>query len=259
MKTLLKQAHRALALVGADPIAAARSIASLPRFAAEARAYQRANATSSDARFPLRAAEIYPILTDYSEQAGVASGHYFHQDLWAARKIFSARPARHVDVGSRVDGFVAHLLTFMPVEVIDVRPLESRVPGLSFIQEDATRLASLAADSIPSLSSLHAVEHFGLGRYGDPIDPDGWRRGMEALARVLAPGGKLYFSVPCGRERVEFNAHRVFSPSTVLDALSSLRLASFAMVDDTGDLHDPADPTDAERASYACGLFELTK
>ncbi|HWF86113.1 MAG TPA: hypothetical protein VG222_14745 [Vicinamibacterales bacterium] len=53
-------------------------------------------------------------------------GHYFHQDLWVAKRIYAARPAAHVDIGSRIDGFVAHLLTFMPVTVIDVRPLDSK-------------------------------------------------------------------------------------------------------------------------------------
>lgn len=259
MKTLLKQAHRTLALLGADPLKTAKTAAAIPRFLREARAYTKAARASSDGRFPIEARYLFPVLTDYGEQAGSASGHYFHQDLWAARKIHASMPARHIDVGSRIDGFVAHLLTFMPVEVVDVRPLTSRVAGLTFICEDAMRLSSFADDSLPSLSSLHAVEHFGLGRYGDPIDPDGWRRGMEALSRVLAPGGRLYFSVPVGRERVEFNAHRVFSPSTVLAALSTLRLLSFSMVDDKGDLHEATDPSRADGASYACGLFELTK
>ena len=79
-------------------------------------------------------------------------------------------------------------------------------------------LARFADGSLESLSTLHAVEHFGLGRYGDPIHPDGWRRAAEALARVLAPGGRLYFSVPIGRERLVFNAHRVFSPERCLRA-----------------------------------------
>lgn len=258
MKTLLKQAHRTLSLLGADPIAAARAIAKLPRFARDVRAYQ-SSSSRGDGHFPIRVRDLYPILSDYEAEAGSASGHYFHQDLWAARLIHAARPHRHIDVGSRIDGFVAHLLTFMPVEVVDVRPLVSRVPGLTFLQEDARHLASFADHSLPSISSLHAVEHFGLGRYGDAIDPEGWRRGMDALARVLAPGGRLYFSVPVGRERVEFNAHRVFAPATVLAAFAGLRLVSFAMVDDAGDLHEDAEPHDAERATYACGLFELTK
>src|SRR5262249_19182135 len=144
-------------------------------------------------------ADLFPFLADYGAEAGSARGHYFHQDLWFARKIFAARPKRPVDIGARVHRFVAHLPTFMPVTVIDVRPMHSAVEGLSFLQSDATRLDNVPDDSIESLSTLHAVEHFGLGRYGDPVDPDACFSAMRSLARVLAPRGKLYFSVPVGR------------------------------------------------------------
>jgi SAM-dependent methyltransferase len=163
-----------------------------------------------------------------------------------------------MDIGSRLDGFVAHLLVFMPVTSIDVRPLRSTVQGLSFLEEDATTLRSIADASVESISSLHAVEHFGLGRYGDPVDPEGPFKMMRSLTRVLKPGGRLYFSVPVGQERLEFNAHRVFSPRTILDAFAGLRLLSFAAVDDAGELRDPCTPDQVEDADYACGLFELT-
>ena len=254
--SMLRRAGQAMKLLGVDPARAAELAAHMPRFAREALAYRRA---AEGGRFPLDVRSIYPMVSDYGDQAGAASGNYFHPDLWAARKIFARRPTRHVDVGSRIDGFVAHLLVFMPVEVIDIRPIESKVPGLTFVQEDATTMARFPDASVESLSSLHAVEHFGLGRYGDPIDPDGWRRAMAALARVLAKGGRLYFSVPVGRERVVFNAHRVFAPSTVLDAFRGLELVSFSAVDDAGDLVEDADPELVSGAHMACGLFEFTR
>lgn len=250
------RAKQALQLLGVDPSRSPRFLAAMPRYLRDARAYQRAE---SDGHFPLRADSLYPIIGEDSDQAGGASGQYFHQDLWAARKIFAARPARHVDIGSRLDGFVAHVLVFMPVEVIDVRALTSHVEGLSFTQADATSLEQFASDSLPSISTLHAVEHFGLGRYGDPIIPDGWLRAIRSLTRVLAPGGRLYFSVPIGRERLVFNAHRIFSPRTILDAFSALRLVSFSAVDDGGELIADADPDRFLDAHNSCGLFELTK
>lgn len=256
VRTRLLQAAR---LVGLDPAALRDITRGLPRFARDARAYHSAHGGRGP--FPLKPSSLYPIVTDWRESAGLASGHYFHQDLWAARKIHARRPARHVDVGSRIDGFVAHLLVFMPVEVVDIRPLESKLEGLTFVQSDATTLDRFPAGSVDSLSSLHAVEHFGLGRYGDPIDPDGWQKAMRSLARILAPGGRLYFSVPMGRERLVFNAHRIFSPRTVLDTFTSagLSLVSFAAVDDAGDLVENADPAHFEAARHACGLFELCR
>jgi hypothetical protein len=147
----------------------------------------------------------------------------------------------------------------MPVTVADIRPLTGSVPGLTFLRTDATSLAEIETGSVVSLSSLHAVEHFGLGRYGDPVDPDAWRKGAEALSRVLAPGGCLYLSVPIGRQRVDFNAQRVFSPGTVLRAFGALTLHSFAAVDDDGTFVDSADPQAFGDAWNACGLFELVK
>jgi hypothetical protein len=154
-----------------------------------------------------------PMLDEFDKDAASPADydmHYFPQDLWAARKVYTRRPARHVDIGSRVDGFIGNLLTFMPVTLVDWRPYNPPVSGLDFIQGDGRYLKGVPDNSIPSLSSLNATEHFGLGRYGDEIDPEGWRKACQAYARVLAPGGYLYFSVPIGRQRVVFNAYRVF-------------------------------------------------
>ncbi len=244
-----------LKIGGFDLVRSYRAVRFLPRFIRDMQAYESHGLT----KFPLQKKMLHPILEDYKAEAGLARGHYFHQDLWAARKIFAARPTRHVDVGSRIDGFVAHLLTFMPVEVIDIRPLQSQVAGLTFIQEDATTLARFADNSLPSLSCLHAVEHFGLGRYGDPIDPTAWEKALRSLCRVLAPGGRLYFSVPVGRERVEFNAHRVFNPQTVLEVCHDLTLHSLSAVDDQGKFVEMAHPDTLATAEFACGLFEFTK
>src|ERR671924_1184311 len=130
---------------GLDLLQLRRTILNTPRFLQTMLAYGRA---SRGAAFPLRAGYLFPILTDFNDEAGIVKGHYFHQDLWAARKIFMTRPAEHIDVGSRLDGFVAHVLTFVPVTAIDIRPLRSHVPGLTFVQEDATTLSRFADNSV---------------------------------------------------------------------------------------------------------------
>jgi SAM-dependent methyltransferase len=243
-------------LLGVNLRAELSKLPGLARFLRNLTQYQ---AMRSAGPFPVSFANLQPMLQDFGTDAGGARGHYFFQDLWAARKIFARRPEHHVDVGSRIDGFVAHLLTFMPVTVLDVRPLHSAVPGLEFVCADATTMSEYPDGSIGSLSSLHAIEHFGLGRYGDAVDPDGWRKVMDSLQRVLRPGGRLYLSVPVGRERLCFNAHRIFSPARVLDTLAGLRLVSFAAVDDAGQYHDDMMPDQLAKQEYACGLFEFTK
>jgi len=243
-------------VTGFHPRIFLRSVKGLPGFLSDVGKYRRLNGS---AKFPLRLGDALPILSDKEESAGSAGGHYFHQDLWAAKKIFAQRPTQHIDIGSRIDGFVAHLLVFMPVTIVDIRRLESELAGLTFMQDDATELSQMATSSVGSISSLHAAEHFGLGRYSDPIDPQACFKFMRALQRVLSPGGRLYFSVPIGRERVEFNAHRVFAPKTVLETFSDLQLASFSFVGDDGRLYESADPLTLPEYEMACGLFEFTK
>lgn len=206
-----------------------------------------------------RQIELNPRFDWYGE-AGTASGIYFHQDLWAAKKIFEEDPNYHLDVASRIDGFIAHLLVFTEVEYVDVRPLESELDNLHFTQDDATEMGEFDDESLNSVSSLNAAEHFDLGRYGDPIDPCGSEKFMKSLQRVLAPGGKLYFSVPIGKERVEFNSHRIFSPRTVLNTFDELELISFAAIIDE-DLNRSTSPAELGNKTdgYNCGLFEFTK
>jgi SAM-dependent methyltransferase len=147
----------------------------------------------------------------------------------------------------------------MPVTVIDVRPLESSVTGLTFIQTDATYLKDIPDNSVESLSSLHAIEHFGLGRYGDPIDPEACFKAMQTLVRILKPGGRLYFSVPIGIERVQFNANYIFSPDTILNAFQSLELVSFGIINENGEFFENVSPHDYRDYKMVCGLFEFKK
>ena len=243
-------------MYGLDLMQFTLAVLNTPRFIRTMVAYRR---RWKGGKFPLHIGLLYPQLTDWLDSAGVANGHYFHQDLWASRKIYEIQPKKHIDIGSRIDGFVAHVLTFMPITVIDVRPLKSDIPTLTFAQADATNLSGFADDSVESLSSLCAVEHFGLGRYGDLVDPDACFVVMREMARILQPGGRLYLSVPIGIERLEFNAHRVFSPKTIIDTFKGFEIVSFAAVDDEGNFRDNVKPEDFLNARSTFGLFEFTK
>lgn len=165
------------------------------------------------------------------EATAASLDYYFWQDLWAAKKIFEANPSEHFDVGSRVDGFIAHVLSFMPVTVMDIRPLPWKIDGLNFIRADATNLSVIEDNSIDSLSSLCAIEHFGLGRYGDPVDPEACFKAMKSLQRVLRKGGTLYFAVPIGIDATCYNAHRIFSIQTILREFNELQLTDFSTID----------------------------
>lgn len=210
-------------------------------------------------------ASWYPVLRERFESNGDLTSHYFHEDLVTARRVFENKPVKHVDVGSRVDGFVAHVASFREIEVFDIRPQSEVVKNIRFVTADFMNLPESFTGYTDSLSSLNVLEHFGLGRYGDPIDIDGDKKGLYSMHRMLKPGGRLYLSVPIGPQRIEFNAHRVFSLRYLMDQLQPrFTLVRFSFVDDGGRLHEEIQLTE-EQITANCGcrmgfaIFELVK
>jgi SAM-dependent methyltransferase len=210
--------------------------------------------------------KLYPCLGDRFSESGTVKGHYFHQDLLVARRIFENNPELHIDVGSRIDGFVAHVASFRPIKVLDIRLMTSNIQNITYDYCDITNdLPEQLFECCDSLSCLHALEHFGLGRYGDPVNCDGHVIGFENLYKMLRPEGKFYFSVPIGPRRIEFNAQRVFSLEYLLQFFSSkFQIDFFSFVDDKGNLFEDVElkEKDIEQnfgCHCGCGVFEMTK
>ena len=208
---------------------------------------------------------LTPNFEDRFSSGGTMRGHYFHQDLYVARKIYQNNPQKHLDIGSRVDGFIAHVAVFREIEIVDIRPIESKVKNIVTRQADLLKLPSTYHNYCDSVSSLHAIEHIGLGRYGDPIDADGHLKAIDTIYSILKPNGKFYFAVPIGPQRIEFNSHRVFSIGYLLSLFElKFRVDSFAYVNDEGYLIEDASLTKENidstfNCNYGCGIFELTK
>ena len=140
---------------------------------------------------------------------------YFYQDAWAFEKIVQQKPAWHVDVGSH-HKYVSLLSKVVPVTMVDIRPLPTPLDSLTFRAGSILDLPYEDA-SVPSVSSLCVVEHIGLGRYGDPLDPAGSTKAVTELKRIVMPGGDLYLSIPIDDEnRIYFNAHRAFREDYLL-------------------------------------------
>ena len=258
-----KRAYSYLGMGGINPKVLQRSVRGLPPYLRDYREFKRQVAAHPT---PLPEIAISPQLTDRHSGAGAASGHYFHQDLLVARRIFANGPVRHIDVASRFDGFVAHVAAFRAIEVLDVRPIDEVIPNVTFTQADLSAPVGPALRACTdSLSSLHAIEHFGLGRYGDPIDLDGHLKAIDNFHTMLSDGGTLYLSTPIGADRIEFNAQRVFAVQTLLDVLADrFAVEHFSYVGDDGALREDVELTPAEArrifgCRFGCGIFELTK
>ena len=230
------------------------------------RNYSELKCQNRKAGNPFKIRFTHPNLLDRMACGGTAKGAYFHQDLLVARRIFERQPIRHIDVGSRVDGFVAHVASFRKIETLDIRSIPQKVHNISFVQCDVMNPNPEFMECADSVFCLHALEHFGLGRYGDPVDLLGYAKGFFNLTAMLKPGGILYVSVPIGgSERVEFNGHRIFNPATVLGlACGALDLLSISYVDDNGNLLENTKITPERIAAgfdcrHGCGIFEFRK
>ncbi len=257
MKKSLIRAYLIFAKFIVDPIRLLNVYKGLPLFFKNIYLYSQLEKNKTS--FKIRFSALNYNTFDKFQPAGSINNHYFLQDLWAARNIYLTKPTKHVDVASRIDGFVAHVLPFCPVTYVDVRKIESNIENLTFIEGIIEKLP-FADASVDSLSCLHVLEHIGLGRYGDPINPNGYLQGAKELARILKPGGMLYFSTPTGKEKLYFDAHRVFDPNTIIQAFSDLNLVQFDFINDRSEgIIQNCQYEYAANNNYGCGLYIFTK
>ncbi len=263
LKKFSKKVYKLFLILGIDLRKTILALRALPLYVKD---YLFFKSQKSESRkfFPI--IELNPCLEDKYNESGTAKGHYFYQDLLVAQRIFLNNPEKHLDIGSRIDGFVAHVASFRKVEVMDIRPLKNTVKNVSFIQADLmSSIGNERLEYTDSLSCLHAIEHFGLGRYGDPIKFDGFLLGLGNIYKILKTNGKLYLSVPIGPQRIEFNAHRVFSVEFLLKYFEDkFRIDYFSYVDDDGELFEKMELKSGQITNnfgcyYGCGIFEMTK
>jgi len=228
-----------------------------PRYVLNLIHYLRASNGSS---FPISCSDLYYSTSDSKQPGGQVDCHYFLQDIWAARYVNATRPDMHVDIGSRIDGFISHLLASnQKVKYLDWRNPEVKDPCFEFVQVDIMKLP-FPDNSIKSLSCLHVLEHIGLGRYGDPVDSEGHMKAVKELVRVLAPGGVLLISVPIGKEKLCFDAHRVFAQKTIVTLFRDLALRQFSFIDpDKNEVQVVNNLDYLENSLYFCGLFCFSK
>ena len=237
---------------GLDPLITIKAFRNLSRFILD---YLRFRKLGPNQRIFLS-----PALNDFDENSGSARGHYFWQDLICAKWIFHEHPMVHLDLGSRIDGFICHLLTFTHVETLDIRPLNVEVPGLtSRIVDAQTGLSEFIGQYI-SVSSLHSLEHFGLGRYNDPLDLDGHLKGIQHLSETVQLGGILYVSFPIGRPQIEFNSQRIVDPLWAVETLTNFSLEEFVLIPWVDPPKFGLEPSQVDPAVEGqCGLYKMRR
>lgn len=228
-------------------------------FIADFYKFKRLMSYKDKPRFFLSWRNQYPCLSDKTSQT-VFDRHYVYHTAWAARVLAEVKPDYHTDISSLIY-FSSLVSAFIPIKFYDYRPANLQLSGLV---SEAVNLLELpfTDNSIPSLSCMHVVEHIGLGRYGDPLDPDADLKAISELKRVLKVGGSLLFVVPIGNPKIMFNAHRIYSYESVIHQFRDFELKEFSLIPDhveDGNLIRHASKVMADIQTYGCGCFWFQK
>lgn len=186
--------------------------------------------------------------------------HYIYHPAWAARILAKTKPKLHIDISSKLD-FSTLVSAFIPIKFYDYRPANIILDNLTSEKADILHLP-FEDKSISSISCMHVVEHIGLGRYGDEIDPNGDIKAIRELSRVLERRGNLLFVAPVGKPKIHFNAHRIYSYTQILNYFQDLNLNEFSLIPDNATEKGiilNADKSEADKQIYGCGCFWFTK
>lgn len=215
--------------------------------------------SSKNQRFNLDWRDRKSCLDDKTDTTEFDS-HCIYHPAWAARVLARTKPKVHIDISSAIE-FVSVVSAFIPIKFYDYRPAKIYLNNLT---SEKINILSLPFDnaSVESLSCMHVIEHIGLGRYDDTLNPDGDLNAINELKRVMAPNGNLLFVTPVGKPKIMFNAHRIYSYDQIINYFKDFTLVEFALVPDSRKdvgLIYGASPEIVNAQKYGCGCFWFLK
>lgn len=94
------------------------------------------------------------------------------------------------------------------VHGVDARPYPFRHPNFHFHNVDIFKWSPEQIFDIILLVS--ALEHFGLGDYGDLVLPEADKQAVDRISNWLSKGGQLLVTVPFGKAEVTWK-HRIYN------------------------------------------------
>ena len=169
--------------------------------------------------------------TGWSYCRSKSANHYPETDDWLREALekYPVDKKELVLIGSEepyYEGIV--IAAGATVTLVEYQSVTSNHPKLK-----TTTAASFEADNklFDGAVSISSIEHSGLGRYGDLLDPDGDLKTMRTLFNKLKKDSLYYLAVPIGIDQILWNAHRVYGRHRF-----PLLVAGFEVVDSFGFL-----------------------
>lgn len=219
--------------------------------------YKYINKKNQIQDFKISVLDLYPCIDDKTSFSPFDS-HYIYHPTWAANIIAKIKPKVHHDFSS-ILSFSTVISAFIPTVFHDFRKAEINIDNFNSLADDLTNL-KIKSNSLESVSCMHVIEHIGLGRYGDPIDPEGDIKAIEELKRIVSSKGNLLIAVPMAEKpKLMFNAHRIYSYEQIMSNFQNFDLKNFAFINDMGIYISTANKTDVTNQRYGCGCFWFIK
>lgn len=152
----------------------------------------------------------------YRERPGMIT--YVMASIYSAMGEWGSmvKDKRGIVIGSETPWVEAMLLEYGAAHVttLEFGSIVSHHPQISAWTPEAFR-EGVWSGRIPQFDfgfTYSSLEHDGLGRYGDILNPQGDLQMMAKLLTIIKPGGLLYVGVPCCDDRLYWNAHRSYGP-----------------------------------------------
>jgi hypothetical protein len=136
--------------------------------------------------------------------------YYGRTDVWLYRALNKYPIAYNnvVIIGSVKPWYESICLAFHGrCTTLEYNKIICEDPRLNILTVEEFKKKPLRFDAGFSISS---IEHDGLGRYGDPLNPDADLESMNKMKDILKRGAFLFLAVPVGIDVLVWNAHRIY-------------------------------------------------
>jgi len=154
-------------------------------------------------------------------------GHYGAVDTWIylALERYSIKELQVGIIGSADQGFgpwyEAMVLSQGGIPtVIEYNKIEYAYDSIDCLTPTEIEKKLANGYKFDALLCISSIEHDGLTRYGDPLNPNGDLVAMHKLKSYLKPEGNLFLTCPVGIDSVIWNYHRIYGRAR-LDLLLS--------------------------------------